>query len=346
MLKINKNQIKKGQQVVTTKDIHLVEWTSKWNSRGGIQRTYKPNTNKNVTETVVDTLPAGSVLTITSASGTQVSVTSEHTTDYKYNAFNSWNEWWSEFKTYTDLGDFPNLGAQVVEYKMLLNGVDFKKKKFKDIGKIKASLMSMMGYHSKFAKVAKQYYDRCPENQEGVYYVYESYGDSVLNRSQFAQLELFEVLNNKMGKKVDLDFVGYYNEMIKFLSVSATFGPATRDCFKKALLKEDYTTILVYVPVDYDQHDSYDYQYLKENQTIKDAMKASKVKGTIKSSKCGKTAIAFKHTSDVFKVIQLLPKNTFYVMNMNGEELVERSEKFILQQSRKEKLDQILKNII
>lgn len=169
MLKINKNQIKKGQKVVTTKDIHLVEWKNSY--RSGLSRTFEPKSTDVYTEKILDTLPSGTVLTIQKASGTNVTVTSEHTTDYKYNAFNEFSEWWSEFKTYTDLGDFPNLGAQVIEYKMYLDGVDFKKKKFKDLGKVKASLMSMMGYHEKFAKVAKQYFDVCPENQEGIYNV-------------------------------------------------------------------------------------------------------------------------------------------------------------------------------
>jgi len=337
MLKINKNQITVGQKIVTTKILYK---ESGWGLTPD-PYYYPGGRNKYPTKeeylNSLETLPVGTVFTIKHASATHVDIIVDDS-GVEYGLY------WSNLKTYTDLGDFPNLGAQKVEYKMYLNGEDFKKKKFKDLGKIKASLMSMMGYSSKFEKVAKQYLDRCPENQEGMYYVYES--GTTYNRSDFKQLEVFEIISNKKGKKVDFDFVGYYDEMIKFLSVSAQFGPAARDCFKKALLKEDFKTIVVAVPKDYDNHDSYDYQYLKEDETIKDYVKQAKLRGVIKSSKMGKTAIAFTSNSDAMKLTTLLLKDSFYVLNMNGEELVEKSEQFIVQQSRKEKLDNILKSII
>ena len=62
-----------------------------------------------------------------------------------------------------------------------------------------------------------------------------------------------------------------------------------------------------------------------------------------KTTKNGKTAIAFKNISDAMKLIKLLPKKQFHVMDMSGIELIEQSDEYIQDITRMKKLERILK---
>lgn len=321
MLDINRNQVQIGQKIVVSKDLFTDGHSLESYSYGKLP-----------------TIPYGTVLTIQTKPDaySALIVTDESGTKYR--------TWWSTLKSRTDLGQFQNVGSDVVEYKIYLDGVDIKKKKFKDMGKIKSSLMSMMDYHNKFQQIAKNYYDRCPENQEGIEYYYESYGDSILNRKQFHNIEIYEWTNRKKGNKVDFDPVAFYDELMKYIAVSAQFGSAARELYKKA--KDTHSIIVVYVPEEYRNGKTvYYYHELTESDVIKEALKSSGVKGTTKSSKNGKTAIAFRDKSDAMKVIRLLPKDTFYILDMNGDELEEKTELFVLNQSRAEKLRKLMAEV-
>lgn len=284
-------------------------------------------------------IPLGTVLTIqTKPDANSALVVTDDAAGKKYYTF------WSILKSRTDLGQFENAGSEVIEYKIYYNGKDLKKKKFKDMGKVKASLMNLMDYSGKFQKIAKPYLDRCPENEEIMEYYYENYGD-VLGRNDFKKIEIFEWANRKLGKKVDFDPVAYYDELMKYIAVSAQFGSAAREEYKKS--KDTHSVIVVYVPDEYRQTNQtfWYWRDIKESDVIKNALKASGVKGTTKATKNGKTAISFREKGDAMKVIRLLPKDTFYILDMNGEELEEKTDIFILNQSRAEKLRKLMSEI-
>lgn len=322
MLNINKNQVQVGQKVVTTNEL-FIEGGEMLNSVdfSGLWKT-KPQK-----------LPANTNLTFTSKlNGGTLTVKDDNGKEYI--------AYWLTLKENSSLGGFSNLGSEIIEYVLYVNGKKYKK--YKDIATMKASMMSMMGYHDKFAQIAQNYYDRCPENE----YVEGYFSDSftTLNRKDFKTIEIFEYVNKKIGNKVtSINSVDYYDEMMKYIAVSAQFGSAAREVYKKT--KDTHSIILVYVPDEYRNQKYPDYQSIKEADDIKNALKSSGVKGTTKSTKFGKTAIAFLEKGDAMKVIRLLPKGTFYILNMEGEELEEKTELFVLNQSRVEKLKKLMQEI-
>lgn len=329
MLNINKNQVQVGQKIVVSKNLYI----------SGADKSSTPYLHDYDDIRNSDpTVPLGTVLTILMKPNANSALLVSDDSGKKYQTF------WSILKSRTDLGNFENEGSGVVEYKLYLNGVDIKKKKFKDIGKIKASLMSMMGYTDKFEKIAKNYYDRCPENQETMEYYYETY-HNLLTRNDFKNIEIYEWKDRKKGNKVDFDAVAYWDELMKYIAVSAQFGSAAREVFKKS--KDTHSVILVYVPDEYRQKNQtfWYYRDLTESDAIKNALKNSGVKGTTKSTKNGKTAIAFREKGEAMKVIRSLPKDTFYILNMEGEELEEKTELFVLNQSRVEKLRKLMAEV-
>lgn len=322
MLNINKNQVQIDQKVKVCKPLYFDT-----GRRPAYLMDYNYNNNPS--------LPLGTILTIKTKpdANSHLIVTDDNGKEY--------GTWWSTIKSTTELGEFVNEGSEVIEYKIYLKGVDIKKKKFKDIGKVKASLMSAMGYTDKFTTIAKNYYDRCPENQDTMDYYYETYYNQ-LTRADFHNIEIYEWKNRKKGNKVDFDAVAFWDELMKYIAVSAQFGSAAREVYKKT--RETHSVIVVYVPDEYRQSNNryWDYRSLTESDVIKIALKNSGVKGSVKSTKNGKTAIAFTEKGDAMKVIRLLPKETFYILDMNGEELEEKTELFILNQSRAEKLRNLM----
>lgn len=135
---------------------------------------------------------------------------------------------------------------------------------------------------------------------------------------------------------------------MSFVKVTAQFGSAVRTQYKKYKDTNEFTTILCFMHEEYraPKNNYVYYQELKESQIIKDAMKKSSVKGAKKASKNGKTAICFKNESDAMKVIRLLEKDTYFILNMKGEELVEESAKIIKNQDRSAKINRLMLEII
>lgn len=338
MLQINKNQVVIGQKVVASKDLklrYMGEGTMHWVN------------NKMFSDKIDKIIPKGTVLEIVVKKQIWTSLAVRFKTEDGY----IFSTYWADVKAHLELGDFPNLGAGKVEYKLYYEGEPYNKKKFKDLGKVKASLMSAMGFHNKFQTVAQNYYDRCPEHEDyQVPYWFENYNP--LNCEQFKKFELYEWSNRKKGNKVEFYFVGYYDELIKLLSVSAQFGSAARDVFKKTKEKEGYKAIVVYVPDEYRQDNTGNWYWtenLKESPVIKEALKDLKkmgVKGTMKTTKNGKTAVALKSNSDAIKLMKILPSNTYYVLNWLGDAVEARDETLIKQATLAKKLQKVLNTVI
>jgi len=224
---------------------------------------------------------------------------------------------------------------------------------FADIGKVKASLMGRFGYLDKVYQLNKHYQDISPEvGYNTPEWMGVGYGGPDFNRKDMKDVQVFEWANRKKGKEADFNALEYYDSLMDFAKVTAQYGSSTRDCYKKH--KENYGVIVLfkhedYILTDKEKETKYGkyyyngYEELKESDTIKQALKDCKVKDKKKTTKNGKTAIAFKNISDAMKLIKLLPKKQFHVMDMSGIELIEQSDEYIQDITRMKKLERILK---
>lgn len=316
MLNISKNQLVPGQQVVVNlTNIKQDGWDY---IRDSFQKYYK----------------TGDILTLDRISGTEVY--------FKDASGKEQSFWWSELKKFCELpASVENLGKENVEYVIFYNGKKYKAKKFKDAGKVKASLLVMMSYHDKFAKASRKFLANCPELEYIQTPEWLEYGDN-MDREDFEKVEIFEWANRKLGKKVeDFSPVDFYDEQMLLIKVSSRFGSAARDLFKK--VKDTHKYMFVFMHEDY-KNKYPNYEYLKESEIIKNVLKSLKLKGTYKSTKVGKTAIALNNSTEVIKIVNSLPVGSKYlILDMRGDELEKRDEGLFIMESREEILNELFK---
>lgn len=343
MLEISKNQLKPGQKIEFDKVTHLTsfglqtdkEYQEHVENQKKQNRTYLKHHG---------TFEPGDVVEVL----TKVSGTSSARLKFDNGERNlEFSEWWNTLKKFTCLGSQENLGEDTVEYVIFYNGKKWKPKKFKDLGKVKASLMDAMGYTAKLWDIAYRHFaDRVPE----ILYAGapEWVGNGSMNKGEFKNFEIFEWSDRKLGKKVDFDAVAYYDSLMDFIRVTAQFGSAVRQQYKTYKDGSEFKYILCFVHEDYRTTQQYtpDYEYLKESETIKTAMKESGVKGTKKCTKSGKTAICFTNVSDMMKVAKNLPEGSYYVLDMQGRELEEQSSEFVVSMNRANQIDEILNELV
>ena len=83
-------------------------------------------------------------------------------------------------------------------------------------------------------------------------------------------------------------------------------------------------------------------QDLKESDTIKKAVKEAKVKGSLKTTKAGKTAIALQTATDAANIIYHLPEgSTYYTLDIQGNQLEKLDNWFVLAESRDQRIAEI-----
>jgi hypothetical protein len=214
------------------------------------------------------------------------------------------------------------------------------------MGKVKTSLLNLMNYYSKLETMVQNHLDKVPELQ--YMQIPEFLGSSKnLSRKDFEKVEIFTWKNRKLGEKVDFNTVEFYDEAMLFVKVTAQFGSSTRDIFKET--RDTHNYILTFVHEDYRNTSLpyVDYEYLKESDIIKDAVtntfgKTVRTLGIKKKNKSGKTSLAFKEQLDVIKLMRNLPLGSFFVCNMQGDQLIEQSEALIIQELRNSLIDEIL----
>ena len=328
MLKITKNQVKKGQQVVV-KLSTLVPKKDKYDNYNDAGIALKDFMRLGLKD--------GDILTINKVSGTVV--------EFEFNG-KQYEQWWSLFKVATEVpSDGENLGEDNVEYVVFYDGEKINKK-YKDMGKVKTSLLNLMNYYSKLETMVQNHLDKVPELQ--YMQIPEFLGSSKnLSRKDFEKVEIFTWKNRKLGEKVDFNTVEFYDEAMLFVKVTAQFGSSTRDIFKET--RDTHNYILTFVHEDYRNTTLkyVDYEYLKESDIIKDAVtntfgKTVRTLGIKKKNKSGKTSLAFKEQSDALKLMRNLPLGSFFVCNMQGDQLIEQSEALIIQELRNSLIDEIL----
>jgi hypothetical protein len=328
MLKITKNQVKKGQQVVVRLST-LVPKKDKYDNYNDAGVALKDFMRLGLKD--------GDILTINKVSGTVV--------EFEFNG-KQYEQWWSLFKVATEVpSDGENLGEDNVEYVVFYDGEKINKK-YKDMGKVKTSLLNLMNYYSKLETMVQNHLDKVPELQ--YMQIPEFLGSSKnLSRKDFEKVEIFTWKNRKLGEKVDFNTVEFYDEAMLFVKVTAQFGSSTRDIFKET--RDTHNYILTFVHEDYRNTSLpyVDYEYLKESDIIKDAVtntfgKTVRTLGIKKKNKSGKTSLAFKEQLDVIKLMRNLPLGSFFVCNMQGDQLIEQSEALIIQELRNSLIDEIL----
>lgn len=323
MLKISKNQIVSGQKV---KVVDLNKPCDRYSNLGMAQDRFKKAGYND-----------GDIFTIERVVGTSVEFINQNGKKCSF--------WWSCFKAITEILDGEeNLGEDNVEYVVLYDGKRLSTKKYKDMGKVKTSLLNLMNYYDKLERMCQANLDSVPELR---YLSTPEFLGSQhnLSKSDFEKVEIYEWKNRKMGNKVQFDPLEYYNEVMLLIKVTSKFGSSARDMFKEVKDLGNHEYILTFMHEEYRNTSlpyGPDYNSLKESSIIKAALTQLKLKGTKKKTKHGKTSVAIKDETDVMKLMRLLPDKSFFILNMQGDELVEQSEALIIQESRQRKIEQIL----
>ncbi len=314
MLKITKNQIVAGQQVVVA----------------NLDKIGKPHSDLDMAQKAFIRVGCknGDAITINKISGTVV--------DFTYKD-NKCQFYWSWFKQVTEvIGE--NLGEDNVEYVIYQGGKRYKTKKYKDMGKIKAALLVMMNYHNIFWNESRKYLENCPEFS---YITTPDWvGGDTLTKQQFETVEIYKWANRKLGEKVDFNPMTFYNEQMFFIKISSKFGSAARELFKK--VNDTHQYMFVFMHEDYGTKYP-DYEDMKESTIIKNILSILKLKGSIKSTKMGKTAIAVTSATDAVRISKELPEGSRYmILDMQGSEMVRRENELFIIEARNEKLEQLL----
>jgi hypothetical protein len=314
MLKLTKNQIVPGQQVVVS---NLDKVAPRYSDLEYAQSAFKKIGCQD-----------GDLVTINKLTGGVVNFTFKN---------NKCQFYWSWFKQVTDVfGE--NLGLDNTEYVIFLDGKRYKTKKYKDIGKVKAGLLVMMNYHDLFYKESRKHLENCPE-LEYIETPYWISGDT-LTKEEFEKVEIYKWANRKLGEKVtDFNPMDFYNEQMFLIKVSSKFGSVAREVFKK--VNDTHQYMFVFMHEDYNKKYA-DFESMKESDIIKNVLSTLKLKGSCKSTKSGKTAIAVTSSTDAVRISKLLPEGSKYmILDMKGTEMVRRENELFTMEAREEKLNQL-----
>lgn len=243
----------------------------------------------------------------------------------------------SELRMFTtEEGDIIPMDHEQKQYKIFFNGMPYKPKYFADMGKIKSSLLVAFGYFDHQYEEYQKYWQRNPELESSM--APEWVGSSnQLSRKDCKNVQIMEFINKdrKNPKVVDFDVQKYYDSSMRLINVTVQFGAAARELYKKTMETKEYSYMLVYIPEEYRivipqrYHYSIDYEKLKESDRIKEIMKDSGVKDLKKCTKHGKTAIVFKTLEDMKKVMLRLEPKEYFIMDCDGDQLMEKNTRFI-----------------
>jgi hypothetical protein len=246
----------------------------------------------------------------------------------------------------SDLKSFAKEEGEIVEadpntvekrFKIFYKGKPYKPKYFSDMGKVKASLLIAFGYYNNQYEMFQKYVDRNPELQDNEIPEWFSYGND-FKRSDCKDIEIMAFINGqrKDPVKEDFDVTKYYDQSMRLINVTAQFGSAARELYKKTMETGDYQYMLVFFPEEYrtvskDKYGycNFDFNALKESQRIKDIIKESGVKDFKKSTKHGKTAIVVKNLEDLKSIMLRLEPKEYFILDCDGDQLAEKNTRFV-----------------
>lgn len=222
-----------------------------------------------------------------------------------------------------------------IQYRIFKDGKVFKPKYYDDMGKVKYALLVMFNYHINSWDLIQKYKDRNPElNEYNVPEFIEIGGSNKfrLNQNDTKSVDIMMYTNKKNPTKVDFDVHEYFKEICFLSNVTCQFGSATRELFKNIYKDNQFKFILVYVPDEYREKSRlayFDFSSLKESVRIKSILSDCNFKDIKKITKHGKTAIAFKNLNDMGILMSKLKKDEYFILDCDGDELVEQNERFI-----------------
>jgi hypothetical protein len=277
--------------------------------------------------------------------GTKIEILSKPTQNVQFKIVGKetkyWT-WWNGFRVKLDKieGQEIVIPEEKPRYKIYKDGKAYKPKYFDDLGKVKASLLIAMGYYNNQYEMFEKYKDRNPELQDNEIPEWFAYGND-FKRKDCKSIEIMSFTKgSKIPVKTDFNVLEYYDQSMKLIDVTAKFGSAARELYKKTMQTGEYSYLLVYSPDEYrdekNYSTSYGYRYsnfdfstLKESQRIKDVLKASGVKDTKKCTKFGKTAIVFKNIDDLKQVMLRLEPKEYFILDCDGDQLEEKNTRFV-----------------
>ena len=283
-------------------------------------------------------IPVGTKVQIVKFKNNSVNFTIEGDTVNTYQCY------WNAFRVKTDKieGQEIKEPSEVTRYKIYKDGKPLKPKYFNDLGKIKSSLLIEIGYYDNQYEMFEKYKDRNPELQDNQTPEWlGGYGGGYGPKFKRSDCDSIEIMSfegkSRVPVKTDFDVLAYYDQSMRLINVTAQFGSAARELFKKCIETKDYSYMIVYSPDEYRDtkyvdgygYNNFDFASLKESQKIKDVMKASGVKGTKKCTKFGKTAIVFKTLDDLKNVMLRLEPKEYFILDCDGEQLVEKNTRFV-----------------
>lgn len=182
----------------------------------------------------------------------------------------------------------------IIKYK----GENYKDKKYKRVQDIFCSLMSDFGYYGLFwNSLTKENIAKNPELKSINDFPYWC-DTSHRCKRDLNELKDFEIHKyfgaKKPTEKIEYDLYYKISKNFNTLHLALEYGLCVKDLYSKiesADNSEEFKYILVYTPSDY--KDDYKWETLKEDISIKANLKGISNTSYIKSTKYGKTAIAF-----------------------------------------------------
>lgn len=229
---------------------------------------------------------------------------------------------------------------EIIRYKIFYQGEPLKQKYFNDLGKVKSSLLIEFGYYQNQYEMFQKYKQVNPEIEDNeIPYWFES-GQNI-DREDSKNIEIRSFIKgkkDKVGTKVDFDVVKYFDNSMKLIDITAKFGNAAREMYKKALETKEYEYILVYIPDEYrdpknfnTNHyyiSNFDFSKLKESDRIKTLIKNSKLK-VKKCTKFGKTAILLKNIDELKSFVFKMNNDEYIILDCNGDELQKLNNRYV-----------------
>lgn len=248
---------------------------------------------------------------------------------------------WNLFKYKLDLTDesiIPEISNEL-RYKIFYEDKSLKPKYFNDMGKVKSSLLIAFGYYDNQYEMFQKYMETNPELEDNeIPYWFEN--GNPIKRKDLDKLEIRSFVKggkDKVGTKVDFDIINFYDISMKLINITAKFGNAAREMYKKALETKEYEYILVYIPDEYRDPNNlnskyystnFDFSKLKECERIKTLIKNSKLK-VKKCTKFGKTAILLKNIDELKMFVFKMKNDEYIVLDCNGDELQKLNNRYV-----------------
>jgi hypothetical protein len=232
---------------------------------------------------------------------------------------------------YKEGDQIPEFKKSTVGYKIKYNGAFLKSKKFKDLGKIKTSLLIEFGYYDKLNRNADK--NKNPELIDmDIPYWFE--GGENISLEEFKNVEIV-CIEKKQECVVDFNAYEYIKDSQLKLDAICKYGWVVKEMFSKLKDDKDFKYYITITPVEYNKFSELenrerykilrDIRNMEENPIIKESLKklGFKPKDYKKITKCGKTAIAVNNEENLLKLMDEFNDFNIDVFATTNDRLIE-----------------------